>query len=562
MGYRDKMGHRLAHLAHRDLHDLHRRDSHGNSPVMHVPDDTDNKNNFIHNHPSLRQNVAGKAGAVDVQTVESVVYVTMPQTFEGDAQLSTGGSAPASQNAAAAYESAKAAAGQAHAQSSAPAAAPAEASSSPTLYTAPQPRTRTAVTSQSIHTGPVQHTRESSSAAPLQTGPVANTRTEATSVETEGAAVVGGKPLSATHDADSMIGTKDEGMSGGAKAGLAFGIIAVIALFAGLIFFCWRRKKSQKDEGKEQIIDEKHGSFFDRGLSPTPDQRGSMASTRTASTAPRLSLRPVTQFLPNIMENRKSAGNALNAPAMSEKPRSGWERGPAQNPFDDATVMNEKTARSDSPPSNPFDEGDGSDAAARGNHSQKSSWEGSEPPTPKSAKFGTAAAVPVGPGPKGPNNVHRVQLEFKPSMDDELELVSGQLVRMLHEYDDGWALCIRMDRSQQGVCPRTCLSKLPVKPRPQGPPPNGPQGRPMGPTPPHGAPRPFSPQGPPNGNMVPRPLTPNSARERSQTLGRSSPAPQEAADARQRSQSVADGRPQTPTGASVPSRKPVPGMAM
>ena len=36
------------------------------------------------------------------------------------------------------------------------------------------------------------------------------------------------------------------------------------------------------------------------------------------------------------------------------------------------------------------------------------------------------------------------------------------------------ALCIRMDRSQQGVVPRTCLSKLPVKPRPQqGPPQNG-----------------------------------------------------------------------------------------
>jgi hypothetical protein len=37
-----------------------------------------------------------------------------------------------------------------------------------------------------------------------------------------------------------------------------------------------------------------------------------------------------------------------------------------------------------------------------------------------------------------PNNVHRVQLDFKPSMQDELGLNAGQLVRMLHEYDDGW----------------------------------------------------------------------------------------------------------------------------
>jgi hypothetical protein len=42
------------------------------------------------------------------------------------------------------------------------------------------------------------------------------------------------------------------------------------------------------------------------------------------------------------------------------------------------------------------------------------------------------------PGTPGPDNVHRVQLDFKPSMDDELEAQAGQLVRLLHEYDDGW----------------------------------------------------------------------------------------------------------------------------
>lgn len=52
------------------------------------------------------------------------------------------------------------------------------------------------------------------------------------------------------------------------------------------------------------------------------------------------------------------------------------------------------------------------------------------------------------------------------------------------------ALCIRLDRSQQGVAPRTCLSARPVKPRsrpsgngpaPHGPPMMGPNGRPMSP---------------------------------------------------------------------------------
>jgi hypothetical protein len=60
------------------------------------------------------------------------------------------------------------------------------------------------------------------------------------------------------------------------------------------------------------------------------------------------------------------------------------------------------------------------------------------------------------------------------------------------------ALCIRMDRSQQGVVPRTCLSKHPVKPR-QGPPPqNGMRGPPI-----------RSPVGP-GGVPQPRPMSPSS----------------------------------------------------
>jgi len=245
-------------------------------------------------------------------------------------------------------------------------------------------------------------------------------------------------------------------MSGGAKAGLAIGIILAIALAAGLLFFCFRRRKNQ--ENHEELIDEKHASSVFGGKNSRMSA-ASVNTTHTAATAPRLSLRPVTQFLPNLSDNRKSAGNALDAAsaAMSEKPKSMWERRDknSQNPFDDAAVLSEKQASN-----NPFDEPEGHaedgrtspsnfKSANSGSHSQKASWEGSEPATPKSTKFGTASAVAVAaagsasavpPMPKAatPNNVHRVQLDFKPSMEDELELISGQLVRMLHEYDDGW----------------------------------------------------------------------------------------------------------------------------
>lgn len=60
-------------------------------------------------------------------------------------------------------------------------------------------------------------------------------------------------------------------------------------------------------------------------------------------------------------------------------------------------------------------------------------------PSPVGTEFSmnsiSSSAAATGP-PR--TNVHRVQLDFMPSMDDEIELRAGQLVRMLHEYDDGW----------------------------------------------------------------------------------------------------------------------------
>ncbi|KAK3099072.1 hypothetical protein LTR53_019142, partial [Teratosphaeriaceae sp. CCFEE 6253] len=79
-----------------------------------------------------------------------------------------------------------------------------------------------------------------------------------------------------------------------------------------------------------------------------------------ASTAPRLSLRPVTQFLPSLISgNRNNDSNTLNpaGAAMSEKPKSMWERRSqaSQNPFDEAEEIDEKSARPETP-TNPFEE--------------------------------------------------------------------------------------------------------------------------------------------------------------------------------------------------------------
>lgn len=409
----------------------------------------DNKMRFIHNLPGA----ANKAGAPTpenvVETVYSQITVTKTPGVPEPVDSHTTPAAPAPTNkggdAAAAAKSKKLAEQQASYESAkslaqAPNTSPAAKSTQDSNGSVQSSRT-TIVTSSSVAVAavggtPIQTTR--------QTNPVVGTPVQ----HTRGPSAVVGTPISATDGAKAVIGQKSDGMSTGAKAGLAIGILLIIALAAGLVFFCWRRRQQKsRTEGAEQL-DEKRAtkdSFF--GGSSAAAARGpqresvqsekSFHSTRTAATAPRLSLRPVTQFLPNILGGEKNAttnGN-LGVPAMSEKPRS--------NPFDDSAALSEKQS-----PSNPFEDGEGAIAATATTpgHSQQNSWEGTEPPTPKSTKFGTAAAVAItsaggsngAQAPRGPNNVHRVQLDFKPSMEDELELRSGQLVRMVHEYDDGW----------------------------------------------------------------------------------------------------------------------------
>ena len=62
---------------------------------------------------------------------------------------------------------------------------------------------------------------------------------------------------------------------------------------------------------------------------------------------------------------------------------------------------------------------------------------GSSVPTPR--LMNAVGTPPNVPNPAAsPDNIHRVGFDFRPSMEDEIELRSGQLVRALHIYDDGW----------------------------------------------------------------------------------------------------------------------------
>lgn len=51
-----------------------------------------------------------------------------------------------------------------------------------------------------------------------------------------------------------------------------------------------------------------------------------------------------------------------------------------------------------------------------------------------------------------------VKFTFIPSLPDELNISSGEVVTVLQEYDDGWALCLN-GREVQGMVPVECLER-------------------------------------------------------------------------------------------------------
>lgn len=395
---------------------IHRRQAFGHNTngdriVMHVPEGFPAQDSSNSDSEKSTPKLAQKAEADDEPAVETVyeqVFKTLDQTFDGPPQFfstqsvehtSTKATQPAVQTTAAAADNSRQQSND-ETPSRQPASQVAATSSAEPTTTSASATQRVATSAAKDDTSST-HSAIHVSSSSIVTGDVTSTHNAQLADNTAG--MVAGTPLSATHSATPE--TEQTGMTSGAKAGLAVGIIFGLALVFGLIFFCWRRKKSQREL-------EEYNEKSAMGGAPVPVNRFSSdsdrlrrTSTQTSATAPRLSLRPVTQFLPNL-----TAGSA--------------EQKKEQNPFGDAAALSEKSGAS-------HDRANSSDSNA-------SVQSAANAAAPGSGQVATAAAVAVA---RGPNNVHRVQLEFKPSMEDELELISGQLVRMLHEYDDGWVSC-------------------------------------------------------------------------------------------------------------------------
>ena len=262
---------------------------------------------------------------------------------------------------------------------------------------------------------------------------------------------------------NTAVAKSSVGMSAGGQAGLAIGTVCLVGAIASILFFCFKKRRAAK---RDRPDDEKQDVWggADR-----------QASTHTTANAPRLSLRPVTQFLPNLGERRQSRGNALSMadPAPTTRRPMSWEapmsqqEGNRYNPFGSHAEQID-TANANGPPIveviNPQGEIVAAGAAgtaagltrgaSRRENGQQKDFTTKNPMLPPISPVGTefsisseangppaqtpGAAVIAAAGGPANSTVHRVQLDFKPSMDDELELRAGQLIRLLHEYDDGW----------------------------------------------------------------------------------------------------------------------------
>ena len=244
------------------------------------------------------------------------------------------------------------------------------------------------------------------------------------------------------------------GLSSGAKAGVAIGVILGLVALLAVAALCLLHRKKQKNKAYGSAEDEKN-PFGDRAAVPAP-------TPARISPPPHLSLRESTQ--PRTHGVVSTSGVLRNVDNVEvEKATTALD--PKANPFGQSAEVSRAnqdipaplriaTVTSDNTPA--FVEGGAiaevaSTTIVKRHDSPvtrdirpvvtpglRQPIDGAMP-SPAGTEYSMASlSVDATAAGVTPVNVHRIQLDFKPSMEDELELKAGQLVRLLHEYDDGW----------------------------------------------------------------------------------------------------------------------------
>lgn len=334
-------------------------------------------------------------------------------------------------------------------------------------------------------------------------GTTLSTRTSEADFTTTAAPTLDSTTLDASPTSTSDASGSAAGLSGGAKAGVAIGVIAIVGILAAALLFFLRKKKAQKAEmiesgNEKDFMDAGAGTALGAGSigGPGPainEPPPPPPVSKTVESAPQLNVRHVSQFAPDLIAgNGPNPGNMLGVAGIAA---AGAAAGHVTEQQNNQSSGPAPPPKSGTDPSNPFSDpvnpfGNGSPtspqntgppaaltvrvpspeaasvrtvtpetgvastgmavaagavavaAVARSNSKQEPRGQHESPGSPAmgSDSASISSAGPAG-APAGPNNVYRVQLDFIPSMEDELELRAGQIVRLAHEYDDGW-VCI------------------------------------------------------------------------------------------------------------------------
>ena len=213
--------------------------------------------------------------------------------------------------------------------------------------------------------------------------------------------------------------SQNSGLSGGAKAGIAIGVIlGVLALIAGAFAF-YRMKKNRDDGAFEHENNSEKNPFSD-----------------TAA----LNLGPVRAVTPPPVQSLAPAGSS--------------------NPFGTGAVPMAPTSVSHGPNGGAMAAAGGFAGAAFGATGANMTRANAPPPlnvnraqspalvpppvivpSPVGSNFSESSTLTTGGmsagGPAGPR-MHRVQMDFNPTMEDELRIIAGEIVRVVREFDDGW----------------------------------------------------------------------------------------------------------------------------
>jgi hypothetical protein len=312
-----------------------------------------------------------------------------------------------------------------------------------------------------------------------------------------GLATPTGATSTPTADAATDAGGGDQGQSTGTKAGIAIGVLAGVALIFFAVWFLLKKRK----QNRERLDDDEkpRGGFLGRSSSTrtTPDPPRlslrpvtqlfpSFLMDKRASKGANIALgASPTQNQSSYQIGRGGGGaSAWERPGASRA--MGNDHNP-QNPFGDHAHANrapspilEERGPFNRAPSPSRDVGAAGLATALGgaavgaaaaSSTRRTSMVRKDGPQPldlTKQQYNNSGMPPIPPSPAGtdysvsslapgqappgtaggaaiaaaggPANsaVYRVQLDFKPTLEDEVELRAGQLVRMLHEYDDGW----------------------------------------------------------------------------------------------------------------------------